>query len=223
MKRLLVFVPAILLLMFVLNSFVPKEKEAVKKIKSERVNIVLKSTDGGQTWQDFKQVLPEIKHYSAVKGDGVIISTSQDGIKRSTDNGEHWQWIIKEGEVGIAVERIEGGFAALSYSTATKSRRIHISLDNGETWKAIDEGLRPSSLISSIKQVGKYLICGHPDGIFHSADQGKTWNRVLRGVNNNEFLFDIYKWNSPFQEPKYVFRIYESENILYATAVPAGC
>jgi hypothetical protein len=26
--------------------------------------------------------------------------------------------------------------------------------------------------------MGKYLICGHPDGIFRSSDMGKTWNIV---------------------------------------------
>jgi len=70
---------------------------------------------------------------------------------RSTDNGERWEWVINEGGVGIAVERIDGGFAAISCNTSTQSRRMRISLDSGKTWKAIDEGLQSLS-ISSINK-----------------------------------------------------------------------
>ena len=374
MKRLFVFVPAILLVLFLLNSFVKKEKEAgekttegiksftgvtlrdksltdpfakvpgakVNRNKSGLVNVVFKSTDGGQTWQDISEGLPEIeqpvnffagesdlylhvknvmyhsksnlktpvwekenvpdlqsasiafnrsgvmafnyegqiyqkmpaaetwlpihtnfdKHsmrtifetsdgtvflgydhglykstdkgknwkqvqnegwvMNIVESEGVLIATGQKGIMRSTDNGEHWQWVISEGGVGIAIERIQGGFAAISYNAGTKSRRIRISLDSGKTWQAIDEGLRPSLSISSIKQMGKYLICGHPDGIFRSSDMGKTWNSVhpsVDKVDKNEFKF-VTTWNS---EPRNVFRIYVSGNVLYAVAGSAGC
>jgi hypothetical protein len=64
MKKLFVFIPAILLVLFLLNSFVVKEKEAKKKPVKEGksagiVNIIFKSTDGGQTWQDISKGLPE--------------------------------------------------------------------------------------------------------------------------------------------------------------------
>ena len=41
-----------------------------------------------------------------VESEGVLIGTGQGGIRRSTDNGKHWEWVISEGGVGIAVERI---------------------------------------------------------------------------------------------------------------------
>jgi hypothetical protein len=144
---------------------------------------------------------------------------------RSTDNGKHWEWVIKEGGVGIAIERIEGGFAAIAYNTTTKSRRIHISLDNGKTWKVISDTLGPSAFISSIKQMGKYLICGHPDGIFRSSDLGKTWNSVHSSVDkveNKDFKF-VLPWDSSSNQPKNVFKIFVSGDVLYAVAVSAGC
>jgi photosystem II stability/assembly factor-like uncharacterized protein len=340
MKKLFVFVPAILLVLFLLNSFVIKEKDAI-----------LKSTDGGQTWQDISKGLPEteqsvnlyagasdlylhaknvmyhskanlkvpvwekehipdlqstssrpstsiafnrsgvmafnfkgeiylkkpaaetwlpihtnfekntmrnifetadgtvflglghglyksadkgknwrkVKHdggvINMVESDGVLVATGTKGIMRSTDNGEQWQWVIKEGGVGIAAERIEGGFAAITYNTTTKSRRIHISLDHGKTWKAIDKGLPRSPSISSIKQMGKYLIVGHPDGIFRSSDMGKTWNSVHPGVDkaeNKVFKF-VLPWDKSSGEPNKVFKIHSSGNALYAVAVSAGC
>jgi photosystem II stability/assembly factor-like uncharacterized protein len=235
-------------------------------VEPRAANIIYQSKDGGQTWQDISDGLPEneqpegffagesdlylrVKNVmyrsksnlntpvwekenvldprsasiafnrsaDMVESEGVLIATGQKGIRRSTDNGEHWEWVISEGGVGIAVERIEGGFAAISYNTTTKSRRIRISVDSGKTWKAIDEGLPASLSISSIKQMGKYLLCGHPDGIFRSSDMGKTWSIVHPGVDN------VFKIIGASGNNRKVFKIFVSGNVLYAVAGSAGC
>jgi len=171
-----------------------------------------KSSDKGQSW---KQVQNEGWVMDMVESEGVLIGTGQKGIMRSTDNGEHWEWVISEGGVGIAIERIDGGFAAIYYNTKIQSRRISISLDGGKTWKAIDYGLPSSASISSIKQMGKYLFCGHPDGIFRSSDMGQTWNMIYPSVVI-PFPFN------PLNNGK-VFNIYVSGNVLYAVARDGGC
>ncbi len=182
-----------------------------------------KSTDKGKTW---KQVQNEGWVMNIVESEGVLMATGQKGIMRSTDNGEHWQWVISEGGVGIAIERIEGGFAAISCNTKTQSRRVHVSLDSGKTWQAIDEGLRPTLFLSSIKQVGKYLVLGHPDGIFRTSDRGRTWKSVHSGVDEQvdktEFKF-LPPWNTKATEPGSVFKIHVSGNAMYAVVVSAGC
>jgi photosystem II stability/assembly factor-like uncharacterized protein len=181
-------------------------------------NGLYKSTDSGESC---KQVLNEGLVMDLVESEGVLIGAGQKGIMRSTDNGEHWQSVISEGGVGIAIERIDDGFAAISYNTTTKSRRIRISLDNGKTWEAIDEGLRPSLSISSIKQIGNYLLVGHPDGIFRSSNMGKTWNSVHPGV---EELGYTKTWKiDPLNDRRKVFKLYVSGNVLYAVAKDSGC
>jgi photosystem II stability/assembly factor-like uncharacterized protein len=160
-----------------------------------------KSADRGTTWSRVDKGLVT----SIVEQDGVLLATGQNGIMRSADNGEHWQYVISEGGLGIAIERINGGFAAITYNATTQSRRIRISSDGGATWQAIDAGLPPSQFISSIKQTGSYLVCGHPDGIFRSADRGKTWTKVSPGIAAK------------------VFTLYASGTVLYAVAGAAGC
>ena len=32
-----------------------------------------------------------------VESEGVLMATGESGIMRSTDNGEHWEWVISEG------------------------------------------------------------------------------------------------------------------------------
>ena len=180
-----------------------------------------KLSDKGTNW---KQVQNEGWVGRIVESEGVLLATGEKGIMRSTDKGEHWEWVISEGGVGIAVERIEGGFAAITYNTKTKTRRMRFSTDEGKTWKAIDEGLRSSSSITSVKQLGHYLICGHPDGIFRSSDMGKTWHSVLASVYKDVINYGAM-WNvvDAYYADKKVFTIYVSGNTLYAVANNAGC
>ncbi|MDB5122164.1 MAG: hypothetical protein JWP94_293 [Mucilaginibacter sp.] len=166
-------------------------------------NILFRSTNSGKTW---KQVQVGDGAMKLAESNGVLLSTSKEGILRSTDDGQNWDRVISEGGVGIAVERIDGGFAAIVYSTITQTNTIHISRDSGKTWNTIGEELQPSwtSLlikqtfglkssmnISSIKQVGKYLICGRSDGIFRSSDMGKTWKLLLPSTENRGFNLSV--------------------------------
>lgn len=180
---------------------------------------LFKSADRGRSWK----LVQREGSMQIVESEGVLIATGQKGIMRSTDRGEHWEWVISEGGVGIAVEVIEGGFAAISASSETISRRIQISLDKGKTWKAIDEGLRPSLSISSIKQVGPYLLCGHPDGIFRSADMGKTWYLVHSMVESKVAkVGNAWTIVESRVEGK-VLKLYTSGNIAYAVIRNEGC
>ncbi|MDB5121851.1 MAG: exo-alpha-sialidase [Sphingobacteriales bacterium] len=166
-------------------------------------NAVYKSTNSGRTW---KYVHVGGWVMKMAESNGVLLAASSQGILRSTDDGENWDRVISEGGAGIAVECINGGFAAIVYNTRTQTNRTHISLDSGKTWNAIGEGLQlpcnisfikqigvlhPSLYISSIKQVGEYLICGRPDGIFRSADMGKTWKLLLPSIENKGFNLSV--------------------------------
>ena len=74
MRKLFVFVPAAFAVLFLLYSFVLKEKEAGKKTteatNSGSLNIVYRSTDGGQTWQNISEGLPKNLQREGVRSDG---------------------------------------------------------------------------------------------------------------------------------------------------------
>jgi hypothetical protein len=182
-----------------------------------------RSDDKAQSWKLVQKGGVE----DIVESEGVLLAAGQKGIMRSTDNGEHWEWVISEvsegGGGGIAVERIDGGFAAISYNARTKSRRIRSSFDGGKTWQAIDEGLQPSLNISSVKQMGSHLLVGHPDGIFRSSDMGKTWHRVHAGFGNVLDASIFVSLNSARAPVEKVFKLYVSGTVLYAVAVSPGC
>ena len=160
-------------------------------------NSLFRSTNNGKTW---KQVHVGGGAMNLVESNGVLLATYKEGLLRSTDDGQNWNRVISEEGVGIAVERIDGGFAAIVNNTTTQTNSIHISMDNGKTWNAIGEDLQPSwsSLlmkkigliqspadILSIKQMGKYILCGRSDGIFRSSDMGKTWQQLILPPTEN--------------------------------------
>ncbi|GAB4013648.1 hypothetical protein GCM10028808_33400 [Spirosoma migulaei] len=165
-------------------------------------NGLFKSTNSGKTW---KQVYAGGWVMKLVESNGVLMATSQKGIIVSTDDGENWNCVISEGGVGIAVERIKGGFAVITYNSESETRRVRTSYDDGKTWQPIDAGLPASLSISSIIQVGEYFFCGHPGGIFRSSDKGKTWELLLPSIDNK------------------VFNLSVSGNVIYAIPKDGGC
>ena len=195
-------------------------------------NGLFKSTNSGKSWKHVHVGGWVIK---LVESNAVLVATSMSGIIRSTDDGENWALVISEGGVGIDVARIQGGFAAITFSTVSNTRRVRTSYDSGKTWQPIDAGLqlqdfivplgKPSAqvaptdsvwnpintglsdqaFITSIIQVGKYFFCGHPIGIFRSSDKGKTWKLILPSIENK------------------VFNLSVSGNVMYAIPRNKGC
>ena len=188
-----------------------KEKEVRTVLETARGTVFIstnsslfRSTNSGKTW---KRVHAGDGRMKLAESNGVLLTTSKDGILKSTDDGQNWERVIIEGGGGVAVERIIGGFAAIVYNITTQTNSIHISLDTGKTWNAIGEELQPPSRslfmnkigllksspdILSIKQMGKYLLCGRSDGIFRSSDMGKTWKKLLLpAVENYGFNISV--------------------------------
>lgn len=164
---------------------------------------LFKTSDDGKTWKLVHDEGWVIK--IAESSNGVLIATGEKGIMRSTDGGDNWNWVIQEGGVGIDVEPIQDGFAAITFNTTTETRKIRLSFDHGATWQLIGEDLPPNANISSIIQMGENFFCGHPDGIYASADKGQTWKLILPSVEDKVFDLSV------------------SGNMIYAIPRFAGC
>ena len=182
-----------------------------------------KTANNGKTW---KHVYAGGLVGHMAESDGVLLAISMKRIIRSTDNGENWSRVISEDSVAFDVKSIRGGFAAItsnSEANTPKTSRLSTSYDGGKTWQPIDAGdkvlidsigrtwndrPRAKAFMTSIIQVGENFICTHPDGIFRSSDNGKTWKLLLPAVEGK------------------VFGLFGSGNVIYVIyAIPGkgGC
>jgi photosystem II stability/assembly factor-like uncharacterized protein len=161
---------------------------------------LFKSADAGKGW---KQVFSTSKGVrKLVESGGVLMGVTQKGIIRSTDDGDHWNLVTSEGDRGVDVQRINGGFAAITESTERRYR-VRTSHDGGTTWQAIDAGLPVR--VFNIVEVGENLFCSHANGISASSDNGKTWKLLLRSIDHD------------------IFNLSVSGNVIYATRNLGGC
>jgi photosystem II stability/assembly factor-like uncharacterized protein len=153
-----------------------------------------RSTDSGKSW---KEVMPVGWVLKLVESNGVLMAVSTKGIIRSADDGQTWELVTSEDGIGMTIEK--DGFAAI-----TTSRGVLTSYDGGKTWNQI-AGLPGNTRISSIVQVGEYLLCSSPKGIYRSSDKGKTWRLLFPSVDDKFFTLRI------------------SGNVIYAIPRSAGC
>jgi photosystem II stability/assembly factor-like uncharacterized protein len=148
--------------------------------------------------------------------------------------------VISEGGVGIDIERIEGGFAAINYSTIAKTRRIRTSYDGGKTWQAIDAGFPGQAIIDPIMpQVNANLPAqGFSDSTRHAKDTTvpvvPEYKTSVIQVGKNFFCGHtdgIYRSSDKGKTWKLVhpsvkgkmFKVSVSGNVIYALQTDSHC
>jgi photosystem II stability/assembly factor-like uncharacterized protein len=179
MKKLFVLVPAILLVLFLINSFVLKEKEA-----REKTNIVFKSTDGGQTWQDISKGLPENLRKDSIRGNSFFANDKGlflrvgNGLYHSTPNATAPFW--KKAFFPDEHSSIDPGKSGIF---ANNYWGVNLKKTNGTSvWSPIFDNSHELPRIRSVfETAGGTIFIGTDRGIFKTANSGKTWKLVYVG------------------------------------------
>lgn len=196
---------------------------------------LFKSTNSGESWKPVGVMVGKL-----VESNGVLLATCQGGILRSADDGESWALVISEGGVGIDVASIQGGFAAITYSAVSKTRRIRTSYDGGKTWQAIDAGLQAHGFIDPIlPPVNANLPAqGFSDSTWHPKDTTilpvPAYITTIIQVGENFFCGHsdgIYRssdkgktWKLLLPSVKgKMFKLSVSGNVIYAIQMESHC
>jgi len=177
MKRLFVFVPAILLVLFLVNSFVLKEKEA-----GEKTNIVFKSTDGGQTWQDISNGLPENLQKDSIRGNsffandkGLFLNVGK-GLYQSTPNATAPFWTKEIPDKASSIVPGKNGIVAYKYWA------VNVKKTNGTSiWSPVFDSFQIPVVRSAFETAGGAIFIGTQKGFFKTDDNGATWKHVYAG------------------------------------------
>ncbi len=136
------------------------------------------STDEGNTWNGKNKGLSSLYIEDFKIIDSNIYAATQDGINRSTDNGEIWQTILPQ----IWVTSIAAGKDKI---IAGAYGKIYISKDMGNSWTVFTNGLPLNSFINDIAVQSDKIYAGTDKGIFLSSDEGQNWIDVSSNLKNN--------------------------------------
>jgi photosystem II stability/assembly factor-like uncharacterized protein len=143
---------------------------------------VLRSTDGGQTWDDISTSLPAGSGYSiaphVIDASTYLVGTKQGesaGIFRTTDAGTTWTRVFDEGVSTPPVVSDEDGKI---YFLAEGGGLISSS-DDGVTWERVSSSaqLPPVTWPVLIQLPDGRFASTRPEGLFLSAD-GVKWTFV---------------------------------------------
>jgi photosystem II stability/assembly factor-like uncharacterized protein len=146
------------------------------------------SFDAGETWRqvpDWPEDYVSSLLVEQNEGGRVYASTSTQ-VYRSEDFGRTWQAIPELAERVYAFAQAPDGalFAALT-------GHVGRSGDGGQTWTYGNAGLHPEMPVLDLVVVqqegeGYTLYAASRDGVYWSADQGRTWDRHQRGLGGVE-------------------------------------
>lgn len=166
---------------------------------------LFKSVDNGKSW---KKVYDAALVFSLAEHDNVIIGGSDIGIIRSSNKGEDWESIIKQDGPTHSVKYLHGSFVAISQggqwlygdAPSASANTMRRSNDGGKTWIHMDEQLTPFRYlyklddrrspirkINDVEHFQNYIFTSIDNGIYRSANFGKTWELVLPSIENTYF------------------------------------
>lgn len=149
------------------------------KAQPSVVNVVFKSVDGGQTWQDVSDGLPmDIDTRCLFISDNKVYLGASDGIYRGNATAATPVW-QKDPFLDKSIDNFSmgrGGLFAGGYDAG-----FYQELVGSGTWTARYKSLESKPIRTIFEAADGTLLVGSDVGIFKSSDEGKTWNHVFTG------------------------------------------
>lgn len=130
----------------------------------------LKTTADLETWTTL-EIGFEPYHLSGTAAGEVVLATTEDGVRRSTDGGRTWA-APSAGPVLLLT-----AFATASTVVGVApDGAVHVSADAGRTWRSTGSVTGQPAAVAAAGPAGRPEIwVATPTGIEHSADGGETF------------------------------------------------
>ena len=153
---------------------------------------VVRSTDGGNTWQQLPGLDDDIHclHLGTDQESRVYVATASAPF-RSNDGGDQWEQ-INDGldrrytlHIAASPDDADQVLVTVSENARRKSPQFYRSADGGQSWTKIDglgEGEDAESMVVAFEwdpSSPDDVYAGTDGGqLYHSPDRGQTWQRM---------------------------------------------
>ena len=150
----------------------------------DKAGLVFKSVDGGQSWLNISEGLPDDKLEGSlfVNDQGVYLRTG-NYLYHSKQNNKapFWEKEIFPDDYSI-ITSANSGILAYDYHQGHFRKKLHGSVK----WSPVYENFQQKGIIDVFETSGGtvFIVCDRGRGLFRSADNGKNWKEVSRGVLN---------------------------------------
>jgi len=142
-----------------------------------------KSTDNGNTWQDWNIGMSSAQITCMVKVDTTIYTgTETEGIFFSSEYNNDWQQI----NVGLTSLAIHAVAADNQDLFAATSLGVHIKTPDNPSWQKISSS-QIGNVIYAIAAENGTVCAANNTGIYFSANQGISWEKRSTGVSGSVY------------------------------------
>jgi BNR/Asp-box repeat len=173
-----------LFIQFAFVSPVTDSEQKLNKNKPGVANLVFKSTDGGQTWQDISKGLPENLREDGIRGNSIFANDKGlflrvgNGLYHNAPNAtaSFWAATIFPGE-NSSIAPGKAGTSANNYWG------VNLKTTNGTSvWSPIFDNDHEPRIRSVFETAGGTIFLGTNRGLFKTGNSGKTWKHVYAGA-----------------------------------------
>ncbi len=146
-------------------------------------NLILKSTNNGETWTSFHTELTPCFYSIVITSTGHLFAagTYTGHIFRSLNNGDSWE-VVKEG-IGVVFSLVVNSSDHI-FATS-RGGGIFCSKDDGENWIEMNTGLDDLRVeVLAINNAGNIFAGTRGGGLYRSKDNAESWVAVNNGLTD---------------------------------------
>ncbi|MDQ3373528.1 MAG: YCF48-related protein [Acidobacteriota bacterium] len=141
-----------------------------------------KTTDGGLTWKEAKDLKKESIHsmVQSTVDPKIIIVGALSGVWRSEDGGDDWEK-VSSGTMPLNVNSLAIDPRGTNTIFAGTWWRAYKSTDSGKNWRLIKNGMIDDSDVFAITIDSKnpdHIVASACSGIYESTNNGEKWAKI---------------------------------------------
>ncbi len=152
---------------------------------------VVRSTDDGNTWDQFENDLTNVRTGPIIIDSEDIIYVASGGVYRSDDNGETWTEFSSGLELNSAIMDFEIDKDGVLYA-ANYNGEVYWTNNKGESWQQITENGNWGANLSdlAISKNGD-LLTASSYGAFYLQKNSDKWNMINKGLVKNPHVENL--------------------------------